>query len=282
MTARQDWVRTGAYVALIVATVVLSYATLRDRALHSGFPAWAAWLYPPAVDATIIVASRTWRDTTLSPRTRGLAAVVTLAAIVAGVAAFVVEHADGGPVAVAFSAVVPLALASALVLTSWSATDRRDAALIATRAADEQQAVEDAARAEMELAQRQDQHERTRQERVLVASLASVLAIGARYTGPARPAGITTSPRRLTTEHTASPHRSRAVRSSPARGESGGEGMAAAVVWAVGELAAGRTAGWRRIASARELSEHHAKKAARAATEQHGTPALRAVERSAS
>jgi len=187
VTARQDWVRTGAYVALIVATVVLSYATLRDRALHSGFPAWAAWLYPPAVDATIIVASRTWRDATLSPKTRGLAAVVTLAAIVAGVAAFVVEHASGGPVAVAFSAVVPLALASALVLTSWSATDRRDAALIATRAADEQQAVEDAARAETGLAQRREQHERTRQERELVASLASVLAIGARYTGRIAP-----------------------------------------------------------------------------------------------
>ena len=188
MTSRQDWVRTAAYVALIVATVVLSYATLRDRALHSGFPAWAAWLYPPAVDATIIVASRTWRDATLSPKTRGLAAVVTLAAIVAGVAAFVVEHASAGPVAVAFSAVVPLALASALVLTSWSATDRRDAALIAARAADEQQAVEDAARAEAELAQRQERHEHTRQERELVASLASVLAIGARYTGRGGPA----------------------------------------------------------------------------------------------
>jgi len=177
-----------AYVALIVATVVLSYATLRDRALHSGFPAWAAWLYPPAVDATIIVASRTWRDTTLSPKTRGLAAVVTLAAIVAGVAAFVVEHASAGPVAVAFSAVVPLALASALVLTSWSATDRRDAALIAARVADEQQAVEDATRAETDLAQRQERYERTRQERELVASLASVLAIGARYTGRTAPA----------------------------------------------------------------------------------------------
>ena len=194
VSSRQDWVRTGAYVALIVATVVLSYATLRDRALHSGFPAWAAWLYPPAVDATIIVASRTWRDATLSPKTRGLAAVVTLAAIVAGVAAFVVEHADGGPVAVAFSAVVPLALASALVLTSWSATDRRDAALIAARVADEQQAVEDAARAEAELAQRQERYEHTRQERELVASLASVLAIGARYTGRATPVHRTPAP----------------------------------------------------------------------------------------
>lgn len=212
VTARQDWVRTGAYVALIVATVVLSYATLRDRALHSGFPTWAAWLYPPAVDATIIVASRTWRDTGLSPKTRGLAAVVTLAAIVAGVAAFVVEHASAGPVAVAFSAVVPLALASALVLTSWSATDRRDAALIAARAADEQQAVEDAARAEAELAQRQEQHERTRQERGLVASLASVLAIGARYTGRPAPARqVPTSAHR----QVVTPARRQATRSAP-------------------------------------------------------------------
>jgi len=157
----------------------------------------------------------------------------------------------------------------------------RDAVGVAASAADEQQAVEDAARAETELAQRQEQLERTRRERELVASLASVLAIGARYTGPARPAGITTSPRRLTTEHTASPRRSRAVRPSPASGETGGEDMAAAVVWAVGELAAGRTAGWRRIADKRGLSEHHAKKAARAATKQHGAPVLHAVRKEA-
>jgi len=55
--------------------------------------------------------------------------------------------------------------------------------------------------------------------------------------------------------------------------------MAAAVVWAVGELAAGHTAGWRRIADKRGLSEYRAKEAAKDAKEQHGTPGLHSVER---
>ena len=265
MTARQDWVRTGAYVALIVATVVLSYATLRDRALHSGFPTWAAWLYPPAVDATIIVASRTWRDTTLSPRTRGLAAVVTLAAIVAGVAAFVVEHSSAGPVAVAFSAVVPLALASALVLTSWSATDRRDAALIAARAADEQQAVDDAARAEADLAQRQERYERTRRERELVASLASVLAIGARYTGRVAPVRQVPAPAH---HQVVTPARRQAVGTAP--------GLAELIERARALMPIGRG----RLARELGCTQDRARKVIEALDRdgQHGAPVLRAVE----
>jgi len=53
--------------------------------------------------------------------------------------------------------------------------------------------------------------------------------------------------------------------------------MATAVAWAVGELAAGRTAGWRVVARERGLSEHRAKAVAKDAKEQHGTPVLRAV-----
>lgn len=129
MTARRDWVRTAAFAVLIGSAVVLSYATLHDVALDAGFAPWAAWLYPPAVDALILVASRVWRDASLATRTRRTAAVVTVASIAAGVAAFVTQHARYGPVGVGFAVVVPLALAAGIVLTSWSATDRREAAV---------------------------------------------------------------------------------------------------------------------------------------------------------
>ena len=125
---RQDWVRTVALGAVLVSSAALSYATLRDRATHVGFPEWAVWFYPIAVDATILGASRTWRDATLTSRTRVLAAAVTIGAICAAGAAFVAEHIEYGWVGVGFAAVIPLALAAVLVLTSWSEADRRDVA----------------------------------------------------------------------------------------------------------------------------------------------------------
>jgi len=169
-----------------------------------------------------------------------------------------------------FHAFLPLLL---ILLTEYAQSSTLKFGTIADR----QRAAGEAARTEAELAQRQERQEHNRRERELVISLASVLAIGARLTSTDRPTGITTSPQSLTT----SPRRNRAVTSSPARGESGGEDMAAAVVWAVSELTAGRTAGWRVIAKEHGLSEHRAKKAADAAKDQHGTPGLHAVERSA-
>lgn len=128
MTTRHDWVRTAALGGVIVATAVLSYSTLRERAVHIGFDGWASWLYPVGLDTTILGAGRAWRDSTASPRTRALAAGVTITAIGAAVAAFVAEFARYGPVAVGFAVLIPLALAATLVLTSWSAADRRAAA----------------------------------------------------------------------------------------------------------------------------------------------------------
>ena len=173
-----------------------------------------------------------------------------------------------------FHAFLPLLL---ILLTEYA----QSSTLKFGHIADRQRAAGEAARGDAELAQHQERQEHNRRERELVTSLASVLAIGARLTSTDRPTGITTSPQSLTT----SPRRNRAVTSSPARGESGGESggeeVAAAVVWAVGELAAGHTAGWRRIADKRGLSEYRAKKAADAAKDQHGTPGLHSVERSA-
>jgi len=80
----------------------------------------------------------------------------------------------------AFHAFLPVLL---ILLTEYAQSSTLKFGHIAGR----QRATEDAARAETELAQRQEQHERTRQERELVASLASVLAIGARYTGRIAP-----------------------------------------------------------------------------------------------
>jgi len=171
-----------------------------------------------------------------------------------------------------FHAFLPLLL---ILLTEYA----QSSTLKFGHIADRQRAAGEAARTEAELAQRQERQEHNRRERELVTSLASVLAIGARLTSTDRPTGITTSPQSLTT----SPRRNRAVTSSPARGESGGESggeeVAAAVVWAVGELAAGHTAGWRRIADKHGLSEYRAKEAAKDAKEQHGTPGLHSVER---
>lgn len=138
MTTGRDPVRTAAFAVLIGSAVVLSYATLRQVALAAGFTVWSSWLFPPAVDATIVVASRCCRDTMLARRTRRLAVVVVVASIAAGVAAFVVHHLAHGLVGVGFAVVVPLALAAALVLTSWSATDRRLALAEAERRAQRQ------------------------------------------------------------------------------------------------------------------------------------------------
>ncbi len=123
---RRDWVRTFALGGVIVATAVLSYATLRDRALHIGFPEWAVWFYPLGIDATILGASRAWHDSKLSQQTRRLAMWITLGAIAAAVGAFVAEFADEGWVGISFAVLVPASLAATLVLTSWSATDRRN------------------------------------------------------------------------------------------------------------------------------------------------------------
>ena len=95
------------------------------------------------------------------------------------------------------------------------------------------------------------------------------------------PAGVTTSPRCLTTDRTTDSHRTSPRPVSPPSGEAAGAvsgAFDAAVSWAIGELAAGRSAGWRVVARERGLSEHHAKLAAKAAKDQHGAPVLRAVE----
>jgi len=78
----------------------------------------------------------------------------------------------------AFHAFLPLLL---ILLTEYA----QSSTLKFGHIADRQRAAGEAARTEAELAQRQERQEHDRRERELVASLASVLAIGARYTNHA-------------------------------------------------------------------------------------------------
>lgn len=110
-----------------MSTVVLSYSILQARAVHIGFPFWASFLYPIGLDALILGASRTWQDANLTAGTRRLAQWMTMAAILAGIAAFVAEFIAYGWEAVAFAILIPAALAASLVLTSRAAADRRQA-----------------------------------------------------------------------------------------------------------------------------------------------------------
>lgn len=124
---RDDLVRRVSLGGVIVATAVISYTILRDRAVNIGFTDWwTAWLYPVGLDALILGASRVWGQKDISPGTRRFAKVLTLSAIGAGIAAFVVEFLPKGWVAVAFACLIPASLASALLLTSRVAADKRD------------------------------------------------------------------------------------------------------------------------------------------------------------
>lgn len=81
--------------------------------------------------------------------------------------------------------------------------------------------------------------------------------------------------REHTTGRTAPAPRSSSPKRAPARTTD----LTTVVAWAAGELAAGESAGWRRIAREHGLSEHGAKKAAQQAREQHEqTPRIHAVK----
>lgn len=127
MMTRDDLVRRASLGGVIIATVVISYTILRDRAVNIGFSDWwTAWLYPIGLDALILGASRVWGQRDISPGTRRMAMIMTLAAIGAGIAAFIVEFMPRGWVAVGFAVLIPASLAASLVLTSRVAADKRD------------------------------------------------------------------------------------------------------------------------------------------------------------
>jgi hypothetical protein len=117
-------VRRLALGAVIVAATVLSYSTLRERALHIGLPEWSSWFYPLVFDAFILGASRTWQNSELSKSTRILAMVGTFGGVCAAVSAFVAEFWNQGWSAVAFAVAIPVVLALALTITTKAAHDR--------------------------------------------------------------------------------------------------------------------------------------------------------------
>ncbi len=285
VTARQDWVRTGASVS---TWPVLLLAAPAGVAIWSGWvglgelagfgvvrPLPGIWddlqlntaiTLPIGMECYAAYALRVWLSGAMSDTARRFARLSAIGALVLGALGQVAYHlmAAAGVTAApwpvtALVACLPVGvLGMGAALAHLVRAERRD------RAEAAQWELADATRAgEREV------DERSRRELVTILAAHQTLT-----------AAVSRAPRR----HTTAPHQpageNRTTRTSP-RSEGGTDPVAGAVRWATGELAAGRTAGWRRIADKRGLTEHHAKKAARAATEQHGTPALRAVERSA-
>lgn len=126
-TDRDTAVRRLALAGVVISATVLSYSTLHHRAVTIGIPEWSAWFYPILYDAFILGASRMWQNQALSDPTRNLAKYLTLGGIVAALFAFIAEFMPKGPVAVIFSLIIPAVMASALVLTSRAAADRKAA-----------------------------------------------------------------------------------------------------------------------------------------------------------
>jgi hypothetical protein len=110
---------------VVISATVLSYSTLHHRAIAIGIPVWSAWFYPVLYDAFILGASRTWQNQLLADSTRGLAKKATIGGIIAAVVAFVVEFYPKGVLAVLGALMIPAVMATALVLTSRAAADRK-------------------------------------------------------------------------------------------------------------------------------------------------------------
>lgn len=124
---RDTAVRRLALAGVVISATVLSYSTLHHRAIAIGIPEWSAWFYPVLYDAFILGASRTWQNQLLADSTRGLAKKATIGGIIAAVVAFVIEFYPKGVFAVLGALMIPAVMATALVLTSRAAADRKAA-----------------------------------------------------------------------------------------------------------------------------------------------------------
>lgn len=122
---RDALVRRLAMTGVVISATVLSYSTLHHRAIAIGIPEWSAWFYPVLYDAFILGASRTWQNQLLTDSTRGLAKKATIGGIIAAVVAFIVEFYPKGVPAVLGALMIPAVMATALVLTSRAAADRK-------------------------------------------------------------------------------------------------------------------------------------------------------------
>ena len=124
---RDTLVRRLALGGVVISATVLSYSTLHHRALTIGIPPWSAWFYPVLYDAFILGASRMWQNQSLADPTRRLAKYATIGGIIAAVVAFVIEFSPFGLAATFGALMIPAVMATALVLTSRAAADRKAA-----------------------------------------------------------------------------------------------------------------------------------------------------------
>jgi hypothetical protein len=84
---------TWAGLAVVaVSAAVLSFATVRDLALDSGYPSALAWLLPVVIDATAVVGSRIWLGGGGHQVALRYARVLALSAAAVTIAANVLQH----------------------------------------------------------------------------------------------------------------------------------------------------------------------------------------------
>ncbi|HEY1969101.1 MAG TPA: DUF2637 domain-containing protein, partial [Pseudonocardia sp.] len=84
---------TWAGLAVVAGSAaVLSFATVRDLALGSGYPPGLAWLLPVVIDATAAVGSRIWLGGGGHPAAVRYARALALSAAAVTIAANVLQH----------------------------------------------------------------------------------------------------------------------------------------------------------------------------------------------
>ncbi|MCW2904043.1 MAG: hypothetical protein JWO67_6308 [Streptosporangiaceae bacterium] len=91
-SARSGAVTWAGLAVVAGAAAVLSFATVRDLALSSGYPPGLAWLLPVVIDATAVVGSRIWLGGGANPGAVRYASTLALAAAVTTIAANVLQH----------------------------------------------------------------------------------------------------------------------------------------------------------------------------------------------
>jgi hypothetical protein len=58
----RQWDKRGAATVIVVATVVLSFSSLRSLAEMCGFTGWLGWVWPICLDAVAYLATRIWLE----------------------------------------------------------------------------------------------------------------------------------------------------------------------------------------------------------------------------
>ena len=130
---RDGWTWLGIAVVALAAAV-MSFDALRRLAERIGVAASLSWLLPIAIDAAVVVATRTWLASPNSDRVTRYGRAVALASLALSVAGNATEHAMAAYqlatpwwVVVAVSAVPPVMLGATAHLAALVAAERHTA-----------------------------------------------------------------------------------------------------------------------------------------------------------